>query len=119
MLKIMLKKNSVLPSTVSIGSTSYSMNDFLYLLFKAIVNRNSGSSSAVTVLATSAPSSPSGNNKLGKIYKADFVSIAKNLVNYYTTNKKAPNYVSSNLGNLQYPSTIYVFSRIGAIHPQQ
>lgn len=113
-VKVYIEKNNVIPKTVNIGSDSYSVNDFLYLLSKAIVNRNAGVSSAVPVLSTSAPSSPSGNNKLGKLYKAEFVSISKNLVNYYTTNKKAPNYMSSSLGNLQYQSTIYIFSRIGA-----
>jgi hypothetical protein len=113
-LKTYIESNNAIPNTVTVGSNTYSTNDFLYLLSKAIVNRNAGTTSAVTVLSSSPATSPSVNNKLGKIYKAEFVSIAQYLLNFYSTNKRAPNFVNSSLGNLQYQSTIYVFSRIGA-----
>lgn len=109
-----VESNNTIPSTITVGSDSYSINDFLYLLSKAIVNKNSNLSSNVVAISTTGPSSPSGNNKVGKIYKDEFITISKNLVNYYSTNKKAPNYVATSLGNLQYQSTIYLLSLIGA-----
>lgn len=113
-VKNYIETNNAMPSTVKVGSDTYSANDFLYLLSKALVNKNSGINSNIPILSTNVPSNPSGNNKLGKIYKAEFFNLAKSTASYYETNKKAPNYVTSSLGNLQYQSVIYVFARIGS-----
>ncbi|RBQ22298.1 hypothetical protein ALNOE001_20280 [Candidatus Methanobinarius endosymbioticus] len=113
-VKAYIENNNTIPKTVGVGSDTYSIHDFLYLLSKAIVNHNPGMTTTGTVLSSCVPSSPSGNNNLAKLYKAEFVNIAKNIVNYYTANKKASNYVESSLRNLQYQSTIYVLARVGA-----
>ncbi|WP_225370055.1 hypothetical protein [Methanobrevibacter arboriphilus] len=71
-VKNYIETNNAIPSKVKVGSDTYSANDFLYLLSKALVNKNSGVNSNIAVLKTNAPSNSSGNNKLGKIYKAEF-----------------------------------------------
>ncbi|WP_157082505.1 pseudomurein-binding repeat-containing protein [Methanobrevibacter cuticularis] len=108
------EKNSVLPSSVTISGNNYKMNDFLYLMSKAIIYKNSGKTSSIPVLSVKEPVSPSGNNKLGKIQKAEYVSLANSVISSIDSNKQAPNYIKTNLGNLQYQSTVYVFSRIAS-----
>ncbi|KZX14929.1 pseudomurein-binding repeat protein [Methanobrevibacter cuticularis] len=113
-VKNYVEKNGVMPNTVSIGGNSYKINDFLYLMSKAIVNKNEGKTSSIPLLTTKSPANPSGNNKLGTIQKTEYLSLAKSLVLYYETNKQAPNYLSTSLGNLQYQSTVYIFSKIAS-----
>lgn len=95
-----------------------SMPDYLFLICKAIVMKYEGNNSNIMFYdfnsANINPSSPFGDSINGKIYAEDYYIYAKNVVNWYTNNgEKAPNYVNTDLGKMQYQTAIYMFSRIG------
>lgn len=107
-----VNQNDVLPSYVEISGVKYSMPKFLYLLTSAIANINSGSTKGVTSISVNNPSSPTGKSINGKMTKATYVSLAKNVTTYMTKNKKAPNYANSPLGTIQYQTLVSEFSKI-------
>jgi transglutaminase-like putative cysteine protease len=88
------------------------MQNFLYLLSTAIVNINSGSTNGVKPISVSAPSNPNGVKVAGTFTKANYVDIASRVSNYIATNKQAPNYASSTLGNIRFESLVYELSKV-------
>ncbi|MDR1721668.1 MAG: transglutaminase domain-containing protein [Methanobrevibacter sp.] len=115
-VKAYVVANKVLPKYVTIDGVNYPMEDYLYLITKLIVNKNSGKNTAITVIDAKAPAAPSGNNKVGNINKTgtnNYIALASAISSYIEKNKQAPNYVSSNLGNIPYGTAVYTFARIG------
>ena len=104
--------NGVLPNYVTIGTTQYSMSNFLYLLSKAIVNINKGLTSGISPITVASPSNPSGDKAAGTINKANYTDIALRVSNYITANGQAPNYAGSTLGNIQFQSLVYELSKV-------
>lgn len=95
-----------------------SMPDFLFLICKAIVMKYEGNNSNIMFYdfnsANINPSSPFGDSINGRIYAEDYYIYAKNVVSWYTDNgERAPNYVNTDFGKMQYQTAIYMFSRIG------
>ncbi|MBZ9571033.1 transglutaminase domain-containing protein [Methanobrevibacter sp. TMH8] len=111
-VKAYVEANGVLPNFVTIGTTQYSMPNFLYLLSTAIKNIAAGSTSGVKPISVSAAATPSGAKISKTLSKADYVDIAKRVSSYITTNKRAPNYASSDFGNIQFQSLVYELSKV-------
>ncbi len=111
-IKAYVDANGVLPSYVTIGTTQYSMSSFLYLLSKAIVNINGGSTSGVSPITVIGPSSPTGSKVAGTINIGNYTDLALRISNYIIANGQAPNYASSQLGNIQFQSLIYELSKV-------
>jgi len=107
-----INQNDELPNYVEISSKKYTMANFLYLLSCAITNINSGSSSGINPISVSNPTKPTGNSINGKLSKANFVSLAKNVTNFIKSNKQAPNYANSPLGKIQFQTIVWEFSKI-------
>jgi len=107
-----VNQNGVLPNYVDIGGTKYTMPKFLYLLTVTITNVNSGSTKGVTPISVSNPNSPDGKSINGKMTKAAYVSLAKNVTTFITKNKNAPNFANSPLGAIQYQTLVSEFSKI-------
>lgn len=107
-----VNQNDVLPKYVEIGGKQYTMPKFLYLLTAALANINSGSSKGITPISVNNPVKPTGKSINGKMSKATYLSLAKNITNYIKKNKKAPNYANSPLGTIQYQTLISEFSKI-------
>ncbi len=104
--------NKVLPSSVTVGTQTVSMSSLLNLLSKATVQANSGSTSTITVENVQAATNPSGSITSGKILKSEFVSIAQNIISYISANGKAPNYMSTSLGDMSFDNTVLLYSKI-------
>jgi hypothetical protein len=107
-----VNQNDELPNYVEINSKKYTMSNFLYLLSCAITNINSGSSSGISSISVSNPTKPAGNSINGKLSKANFVSLAKNVTKFIKTNKQAPNYANSPIGKIQFQTIVWEFSKI-------
>lgn len=106
------ESNKKLPNYVTIGSNKISLPQFLYLLVSAVVNINSGSNAVITLKTVEAATSPSGTIKSGSINKAEFVSMSQNIISYISTNNKAPNNISTSLGNMSFSKLVYMYSKI-------
>ena len=114
-LKSTISSKGTVPATVSVGGVSYTTPQFLYMMAQATVLINSGKTSGVSPVSASAPSSPSGDAS-GKLMLADYVDVASRLVSFIASNQQAPNYASSDLGQIKYENLVDAFARILAYY---
>jgi hypothetical protein len=90
------------------------MPEFMNLVTRAIVLKNSGSSSNVAIKANvKNPSNPSGVSINKDIPKVTYCTLAKNIYDYIAKYNQAPNFVSSSYGRIQYQTILYGFAKIG------
>ncbi|MCE5213581.1 MAG: BPL-N domain-containing protein, partial [Methanobacterium sp.] len=111
-VKSQYEANKVLPSSITVNGNQLTMAQFAYLLASATVNLNSGSTAPITIENVDAALSPSGSIKSGSVYKSEFVSMAQSLLSYVSVNGKAPNYLTSSLGNMDFTNLVYMYSKI-------
>ncbi|MFM5882623.1 Ig-like domain repeat protein [Methanobrevibacter gottschalkii] len=109
-----IQKNHRLPSTVNIGGVTYSTNQYLYLVSKAIVNLKSNVKSAIYVKNVDGPSNPSSTYAAGNLY--DYLSVANSVVKNSDSKGSVPNTVSSKVGTIGYKSLVYAFARVVAFY---
>lgn len=114
-LKSYVEKNGRLPDYITISGVKFSMPEFMYLVSKAIALKCAKSSSSVTILwNVKNPTSPSGSTIKKTISKSTYYNWAKRTYLYINKYKKAPNYISSSYGKIQYQTAIYGFAKVGA-----
>jgi len=112
-IKSYYSSNKKLPSSVTAGGYTFTVPEFLYLMGQAINQLGKNNTGDVVIInGISAPTSPSGDNIFGDLALKDFLTVAKNLVNFMVSNNRAPNYSSSSLGNIIYTEVVDAFSRI-------
>ena len=111
-VKSYVEANHKLPNYVTIGSSQITMPQFLQLLVTGLLQINSGTNTAIVPGNIKAPTSPTGSYMYGNVYKTEYLSIAQSIKSYINSNGIAPNYASSSLGNIQYESLIYSYSKI-------
>jgi len=114
-VKSFIEKNDRLPNYVTIGSKQVSMSQYLKLVNQETLNLY-GSSGSLTVGSVSGPTNPAESVKSGNIQKSEYLKLAKNILNFMSSNGRAPNYASSSLGTIRYESLVYAFSRVVAFH---
>ncbi|MDR0900702.1 MAG: hypothetical protein LBM26_03490, partial [Methanobrevibacter sp.] len=61
-VKEYVEKKDAIPTTVTISGKKYNIQDFLYLVSKAIVTKYNGKNSNIKLISTKVPTKPSGNN---------------------------------------------------------
>ena len=111
-LKSYIETNKKLPAYVTIGTSHISIEDLLNLMVTSILQLNTGNKSAVTFKNISSPTHPTGDLVDGAISKSEYLNIAQRIKSFIDTNNVAPNYASSSLGNIQYESLVYMYSKI-------
>ncbi len=111
-LKNYIEEHGVMPNYVTVGDVRFSVPQFLYLMAQALININSGISSDIVSIDVSAPDENTGDDFHGSIYINEFLTMAKSIVDSITATNKAPNSVSSSLGNVKYETLVYMFSKI-------
>ena len=111
-VKSYYETNGKLPNYVTVNSDQITTPQFLYLLVSGAIQANSGSTSAITVKSVNSAPSPAGTFKSGNIAKSELLSIAQNIKNFIETNERAPNYITTSLGKMNYSSLVYMYSKI-------
>ena len=113
-LKSYYDKNNKLPNTVTVGGTTFTLPEFLYAMSQAIVQiANSNNKDIKVPVDVAAPNNPSGDVISSKqLTQANYLTVAKNVIKYIDTNKKAPNYATSSVGKIIYSKLVDAFSRI-------
>ena len=113
-LKSYYGNNYKLPSTVTVGGIPFTTPEFLYMMTKAITQLGSSNTQDIVYISgVAAPSSPSGAQIASKnLQKADYLKVAKNVMDYIATYKQAPNFASSTLGNIIYTELVESSARI-------
>ncbi|WP_407454795.1 pseudomurein-binding repeat-containing protein, partial [Methanobrevibacter sp.] len=116
-LKNYYSSNNKFPSTVTAGGVKFTVPEFLYLMSQAIYQLgNSNTNDIEYITGVSAASSPSGDIINSNLYKDDYLNVSYNVANYIKSNKIAPNYASSSLGNINYTELVDAFARVVAFY---
>lgn len=109
-MKKYIETNGVLPSSVSVDGYEFNTAQFLYLMSKYIANFGSGGN--IEAISVSSPTNPSGDVVYGSIYKTEYSSLAKDIISYINTYEKAPEYMNSSLGKIEFDNLVYSFSKV-------
>ncbi|MDR2545759.1 MAG: hypothetical protein LBD03_09575 [Methanobrevibacter sp.] len=96
-----------------INNSNCSMEQFLYLISKAIVNIETDNNSSIEILNYIKPSNSTGDNWEGEVNRTSYILNAINIVKDVEEYKEVPNYLTSNIGNISFNSTVYGFATIG------
>ena len=111
-VKLYVETNNRLPNYVTIGSSQVTMPQFLQLLVTSLLQINNGTDASMIPGSVNIPTSPTGSYMYGNIVLTEYLSIAENIQSYIGSNNYAPNYMASSLGNIQYESLVYMYSKI-------
>lgn len=111
-VKSHVESNGGLPANVTVGNQKVTSSQFLYLLTKSTVNINSGNTNSIAIKNVTKPTKPSETVKSGTLTKSQYVSIAKNINTFTTSNGRLPNYAKTSLGNMRYESLVYTYSKV-------
>ncbi|WP_067042927.1 transglutaminase domain-containing protein [Methanobrevibacter sp. YE315] len=117
-IKTYYEKNTKLPSSVEVGSLKVTMQKFLYLLTKAVCQLDESNTGAVPLVTKIlAPDSPSGD-EIGSatLPRAGYVNTASNVASYIEKNNQAPNFASSDVGNIIFTELVDAYARIVAFY---
>ncbi|MBZ9570808.1 hypothetical protein KQY27_04505 [Methanobrevibacter sp. TMH8] len=114
LVKSYVESNGKLPNYVTISNYKFSIPEFLYLISKTITSKYTGITTDITVkYGIKNPNSPSGVS-INKVFtKLQYNDISKRMSVFIENNNKAPNYISSKYGNIQYQTIVYGLSKIG------
>ena len=111
-VKSYVETNYSLPNNVTVGNQQVTTPQFLYLLTTATQNVAKSNKSSITLKNVSKAPSPSENLTSGTIYKSEYLTIASTINSFIKANGRAPNYVTTSLGKMEYQSLIYMYSKI-------
>ncbi len=111
-VKSYAETNHALPSYVTIYGTQVTMPQFLKLLATAVTNINGKLNATIVLQNYNTATSPSETVTPGSLNTTSYVSLADTIISYMDSNGKAPDYVSTSLGNARYESLVYMYSLI-------
>ena len=96
--------------SVNIDGRKYTVDEFAYLMAGALTNINGGSKANVIIKDLSNNYNSSGSKISGKLPKAEYLKLAKNLTAYVKSNNSIPNSLPTNLGKMEANLYIYAFT---------
>lgn len=99
------------PGYVDVSGKNVTTPSFLNIITTYTVELNKSVKTPVNITSVAKPESPSGS-ATGTLTKSEYVTIANNIKNYITLHNTAPNYASSTIGNINYDSLVYIYSKI-------
>jgi len=112
-------KNADLPTTVTVGDTTATMSEMLYLCTQAIVNISEGTTSGdLNFLDLNEPENPQESITAGNIDKAEYVERARKIPPFCEENGQGPNYMTTSLGRMHYKEGVYFFAKIMSYYHQ-
>lgn len=119
-IKSFVENNGRLPNYVTIEDQKYSMDHYLYMSSSIIASEGIGTLNRLTlekdpkyyVNAVKQSDKPVPRTIKADIDKKTFYDMAGRTSNYITKNKKAPSFVSSKYGDVQFQSTVYAWAKI-------
>lgn len=106
------ESNNNLPSNVTINGQTITMSQLLQLLVTGTVNINNNNLNSLPIQAVNTAPSPSGNYSNGSLQELEYLTLASSIKNFITNNGRAPNYASTTLGNIQFNTLVYMYSKI-------
>ncbi len=107
-----VQTNDRLPNYVIISNTEVTTPEFLQLLVNDLLNYNSGLNTPVTLKTVLNTTNLTENLKTGDILKSEYLTLAKSIEASIASTGKAPSYVNSPLGTINFENLVYSFSKI-------
>ncbi|WP_321421574.1 hypothetical protein [uncultured Methanobacterium sp.] len=113
-VKTQIETNEKLPNTITIGTNTFNMAQFLYMATQATILLNNGKPTTTTIKIEdySVPTTSSESLTTGTLNTASYVDFANRITEYIQNNKQAPPYGYINQGQISYQSQVYLFTRI-------
>jgi hypothetical protein len=113
-VKEYIEDKEELPSSVKIGSYTYSIAQYLYLAAQAANHIKSGDDSSVLIKLVKNPKSPQEAAYLSNLY--NYQDVAKYVIAYGNKNGLMPDYAPSDVGDIGYDGLVYAFARVVAFY---
>ena len=113
-VKTYYANNGKLPTSVTAGGVTFTAQEFLYLMSKAINHIGNSSNAAVPIISgVKAPASPSGDYiDDAHLVEDKYLRVAYLVSHYIEVKKQAPDYISTTIGNIIYSELADAFARI-------
>ncbi|MBF4474613.1 transglutaminase-like domain-containing protein [Methanobacterium formicicum] len=111
-VKNFLEYNKYLPEYITVNGVVMNQSQFLYLIVTATLQLNTGDTTLITLINANKPGTPSETTTGGCILQNEYITLAETIKNYIKTNQKAPNGISTSLGQVSYQSLLYMYCRI-------
>jgi len=110
-------KTGQIPSQITVNSKNITLDDYLYAATKTTVNLANNKKIDITTNNPQKPTNPPTTTATGTLYKTysngiGYLQAAQNIKNFMETNHRSPNYTSTVIGKINYPSLIYAYARI-------
>lgn len=104
--KVFIEKYNKLPNYVTVGTDQVSPADFFYMLCKVYDSNSSFVSADLSIQTTSKTS-----NYNVKIYKEDYINLAKDIVDCYELNGRSPYSIKTSSYNMSFADAFYFYTR--------
>lgn len=104
-----IEKNAKLPASITIGDSTFTTAQYLYLLSEAIVCINAGDLTDLYVFDVNDPTNPGAAANMGNL--DSYVSVASSLITSMDAGT-TPNSVSTSIGTIGYDGIVYAFTRV-------
>nr|WP_319372588.1 hypothetical protein [uncultured Methanobacterium sp.] len=113
-IQTQIETNKALPNTITIGTTTLNMAQFLYLTTTATTLLNNGkpTTTTINVAEYTLPNTSTEQLTTGTLNTASYTDLANRISQYIQDNKQAPTYGIIGLGKISYQSQIYLYTRI-------
>lgn len=103
--------NSKIPKSVTINNKTATDENYLHMLTKSVVKISEGNKSGTSIPSHGVPPNPQGTSG-GTLTKSQYLTMAKNINSFYSSNGRAPNFATINGKDVRYESLVYGFSKI-------
>jgi len=107
-VKTYVEEEKKFPATIKVAGKSYNYGTFTEILANAVVNTDS---KPINKTYNNAPS-PTGNSINSSLSKSEYIRIAREVVSFYNTYKRCPNYVEFSKKKIKPQLFCYCFSKI-------
>lgn len=111
-VKTFIETNNRLPNYVTILDYKVTMPQYLQLVTEDLSQIKTNSQSSVGLLSVNSPLNTQEDALKGSIAQSEYLELAENISSSIEHCNTAPGYVNSSLGNIQFESLVYMYSKI-------
>ena len=111
-VKTYVENHNASPTSIPVDDDTVTSSQFLYLLTKDVQNVYNGVETPVTLMNVSDANKPAETLTSGTLTLSEYLKVARQISVYIEKYGRAPNYVSTSLGYMQYENMIYTFSKV-------
>lgn len=110
-LKEYIEELLELPDKVEVGLERFTVPQMLSLMSQALklINTQSGE---IVALLVDAPENSDGNIIHSQLTMQEYLNVNDVLNDYITSNKQAPDFISTHIGDIKYETLVYMYARI-------